>query len=334
MVMMIYQTVDIETKREYALVKDLLHAEGLRFEEGVDYTCGIFDHDELIATGSLQKNVCKMIAVRSDYRGENLTATVILQLMHELNKRGIYKYFLFTKPDGVKFFTYYTFKMVAETPSIALLENSFDTIRERLGRMTEGLAPKQTSRAAIVMNCNPVTLGHLYLIETAAANNDDVIIFLVEENRSVFSYEIRHRLLHEATAHIQNVTILPSTEYIISNITFPTYFLKTITDESRLYMELDLTIFKQHFMPIFSIDYRYVGVEPLDQSTALYNETMKKTLGPSLKVLDRLAIDGSVVSASRVRKLAKNEQFDAIKKLVPKVTYDYLMSKEGRELFT
>lgn len=332
--MMIYQTVDIETKREYELVRDLLHAEGLRFEEGVDYTVGIFDHGLLIATGSLQKNVCKMIAVRSDYRGENLTATVVLQLMHKLNERGIYKYFLFTKPDGVKFFTYYNFRMVAETSSVALLENSFDTIDEQLGRMTENLVPKRTSRAAIVMNCNPVTLGHLYLIRTAARENDDVIIFLVEENRSVFSFETRHRLLKKATEHIKNVTILPSTEYIISSITFPTYFLKTITDESSVYMELDLTIFKKHFMPIFSIDYRYVGVEPLDPSTALYNETMKNTLGPSLKVLDRLSIGGSVVSASRVRKLARNQRFEDIRKLVPEVTYDYLVSKEGRDLFT
>ncbi|MFP4187047.1 MAG: [citrate (pro-3S)-lyase] ligase [Acholeplasmataceae bacterium] len=330
---MIYRTIRIETEREYRLVKDLLQAEGLRFEEGVDYTVGILDQEELIATGSLQDNVLKMIAVRSDYRGENLTATVILDLMHELHKRGIDKYFLFTEPDGVRFFTDYSFSVVAETAAIALLENRIDTIEERLTRMAKEIEAKKESRAAIVMNCNPVTLGHLYLIERAAKENDDVIIFLVEEDRSVFPFEARYRLLKSVTSEIGNVTVLPSTEYIISNLTFPTYFLKRITDQSRIHMELDLTIFKKHFMPIFRIDYRYVGVEPLDPSTALYNETMKETLGASLRVIDRLTIDGSVVSASRVRRLARKKRFDEIKRIVPKATYDYLISEEGIELF-
>lgn len=331
--MMIYQTVDMTSTREHELVRELLQSEGLFYEEGVDYTVGIFDHDVLIATGSLQENICKMIAVRSDYRGENLTATVMLQLMHVLNERGIHKYFLYTKPESVKFFAYYNFRVVAKTASIALLENRLDPIDERLSKMAKDHKPKQGTRASIVMNCNPVTLGHLYLIECAARENDDVIIFLVEENRSVFPYDTRLKLLKEATRHIKNVRILPSTEYVISSITFPTYFLKRITDQSRVYMELDLTIFKKHFMPIFSIDYRYVGVEPIDPSTALYNETMKKTLKGSLKVLERLSIDGDIVSASRVRNLAEKKRYEDIRDLVPQATYDYLISKEGRALF-
>ena len=36
------------------------------------------------------------------------------------------------------------------------------------------------------MNCNPFTLGHKYIVEKAARENDNVIIFVVEEDKSSF----------------------------------------------------------------------------------------------------------------------------------------------------
>ena len=40
--------------------------------------------------------------------------------------------------------------------------------------------------AAIVMNANPFTLGHQYLVEKAAAENDLVHLFMVSEDASLF----------------------------------------------------------------------------------------------------------------------------------------------------
>ena len=50
-----------------------------------------------------------------------------------------------------------------------------------------------------------------------------------------------------------------------------------------IYMEIDVMIFKNYFMPILEIDTRYVGDEPKDPMTAMYNEMMKKILKDNLK---------------------------------------------------
>ena len=54
---------------------------------------------------------------------------------------------------------------------------------------------------AIVMNCNPFTLGHLYLIEYAAKEVDQLFIFVVEEDASFFSFDDRIMLVREGTKH-------------------------------------------------------------------------------------------------------------------------------------
>jgi [citrate (pro-3S)-lyase] ligase len=127
--------------------------------------------------------------------------------------------------------------------------------------------------------------------------------------------------------------VLPSTEYQISAATFPTYFLKEDSIRSRLQMELDVRIFQNYFMPIFSIQTRMAGTEPLDSFTAAYNQTMKAILGPSFLEIPRLIYQDQVVSASMVRHYAKVGDYNRIKASVPQVTYDYLISKEGKALF-
>ena len=39
---------------------------------------------------------------------------------------------------------------------------------------------------AVVMNCNPLTLGHRYLIEQALKQCDYLMIFVVQEDKSFF----------------------------------------------------------------------------------------------------------------------------------------------------
>jgi [citrate (pro-3S)-lyase] ligase len=98
-------------------------------------------------------------------------------------------------------------------------------------------------------------------------------------------------------------------------------------------MNLDLLIFKTYFMDILEIAFRYVGNEPLDPMTSAYNQTMKSLLNEQLVIIDRLKKDQQVISASLVRKLVKDNNFEKIKNLVPSVTYQFLKSKQGRALF-
>ena len=42
---------------------------------------------------------------------------------------------------------------------------------------------------AIVMNCNPFTLGHKYLIKESLKKVDYLYIFVVEEDKSIFPFK-------------------------------------------------------------------------------------------------------------------------------------------------
>lgn len=325
--------VHAKTESEINKTKQLLLSSDLSMDKHVSETYNLYDEDEMIATISTHENVIKMIAVDKNHQGEQITAHLLNHVMRIFEVQNVNKYFIFTKPENKAFFMHYPFKLIAETKTIALFENHLYPIDDHLLSLKLRLRPKHGKRAAIVMNCNPVTNGHLYLIEKCAHEVDDVIIFLVEENRSVFPFDVRFQLLHQAVKHLKNVHVLPSTPYIISSATFPTYFLKELNEISLHYMELDITIFKHYFFPMFELDYRYVGTEPKDQTTNCYNETMKKILGDQLIEIERKHIHHEVISASTVRMLMQEKKYHDIKAFVPKVTYRFLMSKESRALF-
>ncbi|MCF7932914.1 MAG: hypothetical protein K9K93_07075 [Acholeplasmataceae bacterium] len=324
--------IDCVTKHDLDQAESLLSASGLLFEHA-DETILIAEDGKVLATGSIDGNVIKMIAVDPSVQGQELASEIVAILSSRLQNEGIDKRFLYTTPDKKDIFLSMSFDVVQETSDVILLENAANPIRRRLSQLASGFPKVNQSRAAIVMNCNPITNGHLYLIRKASVENNDVLIFLVEEDASFVPFEIRKRLLESAVKDLFNVYVIPSTPYIISKATFPTYFLKEVSKSAHLYRELDVLIFKTYFMPIFGITTRYVGDEPNDLSTNLYNETLKNHLKDQLKIVSRLDIDHVPVSASMVRALAKAGAYEKIGPLVPKATYDYIISEEGRLLF-
>ena len=180
---------------------------------------------------------------------------------------------------------------------------------------------------AIVMNCNPFTLGHRYLIETAAGQVDYLIIFVVEENKSYFDFEDRIRLVKAGTDHLKNVLVVPSGSFIISTRTFPGYFVKDNPKEVNIDSSEDVQIFAKYIAPQFFITKRFVGEEPFDRVTRLYNETMKQILpnyGIEIIEIPRKETDDGVISASKVRKALENDEFDKIEKMVPESTLEFL----------
>lgn len=186
---------------------------------------------------------------------------------------------------------------------------------------------------SIVMNCNPFTLGHRYLIEYAASKVDYLYIFVVEENKSFFPFEDRFRLVKNGTADLSNVIVLPSGNFIISAVTFPGYFYKDNLKETKIDCSNDLNVFAQYIAPTLNIKVRFAGEEPLDPVTKQYNEGMAEILpqhGMVFCEIPRKQDDEGVgvISASRVRKLLKEKDFDSLKKLVPQTTLDYLLTFE------
>jgi len=180
---------------------------------------------------------------------------------------------------------------------------------------------------AIVVNCNPFTNGHRYLIETSSKKVDFLYVFVVEEDKSEFSFKDRLSLVKRGIKDLNNVLVLPSGKFIISNYTFPGYFMKEdvnpIVDPS-----LDVEIFATFIAPSLGINTRFVGDEPYCKVTKMYNETMSELL-PRFNIdfieIKRMENDGTPISASLVRKLLNNNDFQELEKIIPKSTYAYLM---------
>lgn len=185
---------------------------------------------------------------------------------------------------------------------------------------------------SIVMNCNPFTNGHKFLIETAARMVDRLYIFVVEENKSFFQFEDRLELVKKGTAHLENVCVLPSGKFIISAETFPGYFYKADLQGATIDASKDVDTFGQHIAPALGITYRFAGEEPLDLVTRQYNQAMEERLplyGIKFIVIPRKKDSGEVISASRVRAYMKEGKWDEISKIVPETTYNFLLQKYG-----
>lgn len=183
---------------------------------------------------------------------------------------------------------------------------------------------------AIVMNCNPFTLGHRYLIETAAKMVSHLYIFAVEEDKSIFPFKDRYELIKRGTEDLSNVSVLPSGKFIISSLTFSDYFNKANIQNNTIDASMDVELFAQEIAPELGINVRLGGEEPLDKITQQYNETMKKILpmyGIEFIEIPRKEYVGEVISASRVRKLLEKEEFDIIEKIVPVTTLNYLKNR-------
>lgn len=187
---------------------------------------------------------------------------------------------------------------------------------------------------SIVMNCNPFTLGHRYLIEQAVSQVDHLYIFVVEEDKSVFSFKDRMDLVKKGTADLgDKITVLPSGKRIISLLTFPEYFSKDDKQEDIIDPSNDVRLFGKYICPALGINKRFVGEEPFDLVTRQYNDTMRREL-PLLNIdfqeIPRKSIEGNdVISATKVRKALKANDFETLKKYVPQTTLNYL--KENYE---
>lgn len=183
---------------------------------------------------------------------------------------------------------------------------------------------------AAVMNCNPFTLGHRYLIETAAKQCDHLIVFVVEEDKSVFPFADRLKLVEDGTKDIPNVRVMPSGKFVLSSLTFSEYFNKSELQDRVIDTSLDVTVFAQEIAPCLNITKRFAGEEPFDNVTRQYNETMGRVLpqyGIEFVEIPRREIDSEPVSASRVRKLLDEKKFDELKRLVPETTFEYLSER-------
>lgn len=344
-------------------VTALLNVEGIRLDANLDYTCGMYDDEmNIIATGSCFGNTLRCLAVSSEHQGEGLMNQIISHLIEVQFERGNTHLFLYTKCSSAKFFGDLGFYEIARIDGqIVFMENRRTGFKNYLKKLKESSAlqlqtlTKDTSAntatlqsdnalpdtstadrkiAALVMNANPFTLGHQYLVEKAARENDLLHLFIVSENASLVPFKVRKQLVMEGTAHLDNICYHDSGPYIISNATFPSYFQKDENAVIESHAMLDLTIFTE-IAQTLGINRRYVGEEPTSLVTGIYNNIMSEKLpenGIECIIVPRKTDGKKAISASTVRQAIKDNDVDTLKKLVPESTLRYFESKEAKEV--
>ena len=325
--------MDIELNRSLRGTKqntwrEFLAKAGLEADSNVDETVLVWDADVLIATGSRQGNLLKCIAVDPARQGEGLLAKVLTALRQSAFREGHRHLFLYTKPANAHLFSGLLFYPVAQTGDVLLMEDKLNGI----GNFIASLTPQEHSGTvgAAVMNCDPFTFGHQYLIETAASHCDHLYVFVLSEDKGYFRTADRLEMVKRGTAHLPNVTVLLTGPYLISSATFPTYFLKNRDQAENIHCQLDVEVFARHFAPAFGITRRYVGTEPLSAMTNQYNEVLKASLplrGIEVIEISRLTRDNTPISASAVREAYNRGDWASVKSLVPATTYDYLQQE-------
>ena len=307
--------------------QEFLKKASLEADMGVEKIALVWDDEELIATGSREGNILKCIAVDENHRGEDLTATVLSELQKDAFSLGYSHLFLYTKPENNAMFSSLFFCEVARTDKVLLMENRQGGVKNFVAGLPKG--DTTGTIGSIVMNANPFTLGHRFLVEKAAEKCDHVYVFVLSEDKSEFSFADRIRLVEEGTKDIVSVTVLPTGPYLISSATFPTYFLKERDKASEIQCMLDIEVFANYYAPAFNITKRFVGTEPISPMTNMYNEALLKSLpqkGIEVVEIPRTEKENSPISASRVRALMKEGKWDEIKLLVPEATFNHLKS--------
>ena len=320
---------ELRTKSERQAAQALIERNGLIYEDTYDTILGIYEDGELVATGARGGNTLKMVSVDSAYQGGSIFVELVSALIMNGRDAGYDSLFVFTKAEYVTAFGSLNFTLLSNQGRIVLLEygkglkNWLESKNDLLRTGVNG---------AVVVNCNPFTNGHRYLIESASKQVDNLYVFVVKEDRSVFPFDVRYRLVKEGVSDLKNVILLDTSRYIVSSSTFPTYFLKKDDPVARIQMELDVTLFASKIAPHFNITHRFVGTEPNCPLTGGYNEAMSRILpayGIELAIIERKLATTGVISASKVRELVGKNDMAQLAEFVPPTTLAFLQGDEA-----
>lgn len=330
--------------RQRRQIEMFLQTNGLRYDD-VDYYAAIVDEssDEMIAGGGLKGSVIKCVAVADGHKGEAVANVIVSHLIAKANDEGCQCVKLYTKPNNRQLFESLSFRLIAESPNAILMETGVGGIEkycEELRVKSEELRVKSeelkndesvVSNArkpigAIVMNANPFTLGHRFLVEQSSELVERLYVVVVREDCSMFSYNERKAMVSQGVRDIGNVVVVDGSDYAVSAATFPTYFLKQLSDATDTQIILDLDLYRRRIAPALGATIRFFGSEPTDSLTRRYNELMHQRLGEEhVHEIQRKQQEGSAISASRVRKaMMEGCLWDAIQ-LVPPTTIPYII---------
>jgi len=336
------ESLDLNNPFDIKLISEFLEPLGFVFESrDVDYSMILYNlNGEVIGTGSYQGRVLKYVAVAPKFREGAAFAQIVTHLIDLviLKHKHI---FVYTKPRNLEVFKGLGFTEIATAePLFSVLEFGYENVKtyqDYLRSVRREVSVGDV--AAVVVNCNPFTKGHKYLIEKACKENRLVYLFIVEEDRSSFTFDIRWRLIEEELGHIDNLVMVKGGNYVVSGTIFPCYFLKEEKecDIAAKQAELDVITFMHYIVPVLNITRRYVGTEMYSPVTAAYNEAMIKYLpsnGVELKEIPRITCgdEDNYISASKVRAAIREDRLNDVLDFLPDSTRNFLLSEESKEI--
>ena len=306
------QEIPLRTPYFRDKVKRFLEANGLRMEALDSYYAVTDDSGEILAGAGIAGSVLKCLAVSETLRSSGMLVPLVSRIMSE--HPGPLK--VFTKPEYRTVFESMGFRLLASAPLAILLENGRG-LEQYCAYLHAFRQPGTTG--VVVMNANPFTLGHRYLLEQASARVDHLFVIPVREDCSDFLYEERLAMIKAGAP--AGVTVLEGSDYVISAATFPTYFLKDLSQAAETHMRLDLDLYGRWIAPALGATIRFVGSEPLDALTNRYNQLITQSV-----VVPRLELDGIPVSASRVRNALSLGRLTEASALCPVSSRPYLLA--------
>lgn len=213
-----------------------------------------------------------------------------------------------------------------------ILKSHIDESEEFVQYLRELSNGKSENAGFIMMNCNPFTLGHQYLVEEARKQVDDLYVMVVPEENPHFSYKDRFEIARRAIEKYDNVHIVKGGTALGTRIQFPEYFEREENPDAIIDLSKDIYTFCYQVAPALKIKKRFIGTEPLDSVTAQLNVKYKRELpdaGIEVVEIQRKEHNNRPVSASDVRRLLREKKYDEIRELVPETTYDYLRNELG-----
>ncbi|MFA6827577.1 MAG: [citrate (pro-3S)-lyase] ligase [Bacilli bacterium] len=317
-----YNIKEVITNYDRKKVASFLKDFGFKYEN-VDFSIYIEIEKEVIATVSARHNIITFFAIKQEFQAENIAGYLLSYMINHLATIGIDHLFIYTTLKYYNYFENMGFKVILLTDEVAVLESNNYDISEELNKIKVKYFLNEDKYNAVCLNANPFTNGHLHLINSILKQGLPLIVFVLEEDKSFFSFFDRFNMVKLGLKKVDKVTVVPSTYYLISNLTFPTYFLKNDLDKVKVEGMVDALIFKNYFMKIFNIQKRIVG-EEIDPTTNSYNEVLKEVLKDDLIIIPRKKVSGDIISASLVREKYKIKDFESISSFVPKSVVAYL----------
>lgn len=181
---------------------------------------------------------------------------------------------------------------------------------------------------AVVIEGSPFNSGHRYIIEYASQKVDFVIVFVLQEDTSLFPFEERFQMIKKGIEDIPNIMVVPNGDFVLSMNNFPDYYKQNYSLTTGMNAEYDVNIFVDYIAKPLHITHRFAGEGVQGRVNKTYYEAMRRILpanGIEFVEIPKMAVGGEKVCTKQIQQYLEDEQYDIAFAFVPESTKRYLM---------